>query len=205
VRESLVLLKSENEVLPLRAEEPVAVVGRHAHNSGLQSGGWSIHWQGQSESYRGATTILDGIKAVADVVEYAEAGCHEEMKSQKVVVVVGEQPYAEAAGDSDELWLSDAHKDLIAGCKALDKQLIVVLISGRVLVVTEELEVSDAFIAAWLPGSEGAGVADFLYAVDGFRPRGTLPYAWPRRVEDIPLAPDAQHALFKLGDGLRDY
>jgi beta-glucosidase len=205
VRESLVLLKSENDALPLRAEDPIAVVGRHADNSGLQSGGWSIHWQGQRESYRGATTILDGIKAVAAVVEYAEAGCHAQMQSEKVVIVVGEQPYAEAAGDSDELWLSDAHKELIAGCKALDKQLIVVLISGRVLVVTEELETSDAFIAAWLPGSEGAGVADFLYAVDGFRPRGTLPYAWPRRVEDVPLAPDAPHALFKLGDGLDDY
>jgi beta-glucosidase len=205
VRESLVLLKSENDVLPLNWEDPIAVVGRHADNSGLQSGGWSIHWQGQSESYRGATTILDGIKAVADVVEYAEAGCHAQMQSEKVVVVVGEQPYAEAAGDSDELWLSDAQKDLIAGCKALDKQLIVVLISGRVLVVTDELDQSDAFIAAWLPGSEGGGVADFLYAVDGFRPRGTLPYAWPRRVDDIPLAPDAEHALFTLGYGLDDY
>jgi beta-glucosidase len=205
VRESLVLLKSENAALPLRPDEAVAVVGEHAHNSGLQSGGWSIHWQGQTESYRGATTILDGIRAVADVVEYAQDGCYPGMSADKVVAVVGEQPYAEFAGDSDELWLSDAHKQMIAGCHDLDKQVIVVLVSGRVLIIRDELENSDAFVAAWLPGSEGAGVADFLYAVDGFKPVGKSPYAWPVRFEDIPISKDAEHALFRFGFGLQDY
>jgi beta-glucosidase len=205
VRESLVLLKSEGEVLPLRAEDPVAIVGRHAHNSGLQSGGWSIHWQGQSESYRGATTILDGIKAVAGQVEYAPDGCYAGMESDKAIVVVGEEPYAEFAGDSDALWLSDEHKALISGCSELDKKVIVVLISGRVLLIKDELDQSDAFIAAWLPGSEGAGVADFLYAVDGFKPTGKSPYAWPARFDDIPIAADAAHALFPFGYGLSDY
>ena len=79
VRESLVLLKSENDVLPLDKSERIAVVGAHGNNSGMQSGGWSIHWQGQKESYRGATTILGGIRAVAPQVEYAEAGCYGEM------------------------------------------------------------------------------------------------------------------------------
>ncbi|MFK8042721.1 glycoside hydrolase family 3 protein [Congregibacter sp.] len=205
VRESLVLLKSANEVLPLRQDEPIAVVGKHAHNSGLQSGGWSIHWQGQTESYRGATTILDGIRSVAPDVEYAEEGCHTDMRARKVVLVVGEEPYAEGFGDSDALSLSDAHKAFLAGCKKLDKQIIVVLISGRALLIQDELDVSDAFIAAWLPGSEGAGVADFLFAVDGFRPTGKLPYAWPKRYEDLPLEADADHALFKFGYGLSDY
>lgn len=205
VRESLVLLKSESDVLPLRQDEPIAVVGEHANNSGLQSGGWSIHWQGQSESYAGATTILEGINAVAQDVEYAQDGCHSEMQASKALVVVGESPYAEFKGDSDELWLSDDHKALITGCKALGKQVIVVLISGRALVIGDELKNSDVFIAAWLPGSEGAGVADFLYGIDGFKPTGKLPYAWPARFEDIPLEANAEHALFKFGYGLSEY
>ena len=92
VRESLVLLKSENGALPLDASKRVAVVGEHADNSGLQSGGWSIHWQGQTESYRGATTILGGISGFAAEVEYAAEGCDKDMTAETAVVVVGEQP-----------------------------------------------------------------------------------------------------------------
>jgi beta-glucosidase len=83
--------------------------------------------------------------------------------------------------------------------------VIVVLVSGRVLIIRDELEKSDAFVAAWLPGSEGAGVADFLYAVDGFKPVGKSPYAWPARFEDLPIRKDAEHALFRFGFGLQDY
>jgi beta-glucosidase len=205
VRESLVLLKSDNNALPLNPAEPIAVVGSHGNNSGLQSGGWSIHWQGKTESYRDATTIFDAINAVGSNVEYAENGCYEGMIAQKAVVVVGERPYAEGFGDTDELWLTQAHKNLITGCKALDKKVIVVLISGRVLLIKDDLISSDAFIAAWLPGSEGAGVADFLFATDGFKPVGTSPYSWPVSFDDIPLAPYAEHALFKFGYGLQDY
>lgn len=205
VRESLVLLKSENGVLPLQPDRPLAVVGEHGHNSGLQSGGWSIHWQGQQESYRGATTILDGIRAVAKDVEYAPAGCHADMTANTVVAVVGELPYAEMKGDSDQLFLSDAHKQLVRGCKDLGKQVVTVLVSGRVLAIKPELELSDAFVAAWLPGSEGAGVADFLFAADGFRPTGKSPYAWPVSVSDLPLSRFDKRALFPFGFGLQDY
>jgi beta-glucosidase len=205
VRESLVLMKNQKAALPLNPSDRIAVVGAHGNNSGLQSGGWSIHWQGQTENYRGATTILDGIRAVASDVEYAEAGCHEGMRADKVVVVVGEMPYAEGAGDTDQLWLSDAHKELIRSCKDLGKTVVTLLISGRVLAIEPELNVSDAFVAAWLPGSEGGGVADFLFATDGFRPKGKSPYSWPVDVADIPLAPDADHALFQYGYGLQDY
>lgn len=205
VRESLVLLKSENEVLPLSVSDKLAVIGVHGNNSGLQSGGWSIHWQGQSESYLGATTIYAGITAVSENVEYAENGCYSGMAADKAIVVVGENPYAESEGDTDELWLTDEHKDLIQGCKDLGKKVIVILISGRVLVIKNELDMSDAFIAAWLPGSEGGGVADFLFATDGFKPVGKSPYSWPVDVADIPLAPLAEHALFKYGYGLQDY
>lgn len=205
VRESLVLLKSENQVLPLDPSDKLAVIGAHGNNSGLQSGGWSVHWQGQTENYLGSTTIYEGIDALAENVEYTESGCYSGMTASKAVVVVGEQPYAEGAGDTDELWLTDEHKGLIAGCKNLGNKVIVILISGRVLAIQDELEVSDAFIAAWLPGSEGGGVADFLFGSNGFKPIGKSPYAWPVDAGDIPLAPDAEHALFKFGYGLHDY
>lgn len=205
VRESLVLLKSENSVLPLDPNGRIAVVGAHGDNSGLQSGGWSIHWQGQKESYLGATTILDGIRSVAPGVEYAEKGCYGGMAAETAVVVVGEEPYAEFKGDSDQLFLSDEHGKLIRDCKDLGKQVVVILISGRVLAIEPELDISDAFIAAWLPGSEGAGVADFLFAVDGFKPRGKSPYAWPVDVADLPLTMYDERALFKFGFGLETY
>ena len=181
------------------------MIGSHGNNSGLQSGGWSIHWQGQTESYRGATTIFEGINTLGTNVEYAEHGCYNGMAADKAVVVVGEDPYAEMAGDTDKLWLRDAHKKLIKDCKDLGKKVIVVLISGRVLVIEPDLKQSDAFVAAWLPGSEGAGVADFLFAADGFKPHGKSPYAWPVDAADLPLAPDAEHALFQFGYGLDDY
>ena len=205
VRESLVLLKNENSVLPLQPDDALAVVGEHADNSGLQSGGWSIHWQGQQQSYLGATTILDGIRAVAADVDYAPEGCHADMAADTVVAVVGELPYAEMMGDSDQLFLTDAHKRLIRDCKGLGKRVVTVLISGRVLAIKPELEMSDAFIAAWLPGSEGAGVADLLFAVDGLRPTGKSPYAWPAQVTDLPLGQYDSRALFPFGFGLEDY
>jgi beta-glucosidase len=205
VRESLVLLKSENDVLPLDPSGGIAVVGEHGDNSGLQSGGWSIHWQGQVESYRGATTILGGIRAVAQDVEYAPTGCYEGMSAETAVVVVGEQPYAEFKGDTDALYLTDAHKKLVRHCKDLGKNVVVILVSGRVLAIAPELELSDAFIAAWLPGSEGAGVADFLFATDGFKPAGKSPYAWPREVGDLPLTQSDPRALFPFGFGLQEY
>ncbi|MBT8049037.1 MAG: glycosyl hydrolase [Xanthomonadales bacterium] len=205
VRESLVLLKSENSMLPLKPEDRIAVVGTHGNNSGLQSGGWTIHWQGQKDNYRGATTIVDGIRAVAPQTEYAEAGCYEGMAAEKVVAVVGEEPYAEFKGDTDQLFLNEAQSQIVQHCKALGKQVAVVLISGRVLAIEPELNLSDAFIAAWLPGSEGAGVADFLFATDGFRPTGKSPYAWPRGVEDLPLTQQDDRALFKFGFGLQSF
>lgn len=205
VRESLVLLKSDNDVLPLDPSGAIAVVGEHGNNSGLQSGGWSIHWQGQTESYRGATTILGGIQAVASDVEYAPTGCYEGMPAQTAVVVVGEQPYAEFKGDTDDLFLSDAHKQLVRDCKTLGKNVVVILVSGRVLAISPELELSDAFIAAWLPGSEGAGVADFLFGAEGFKPVGKSPYAWPRKVGDLPLTMYDDRALFPFGYGLQEY
>jgi beta-glucosidase len=205
VRESLVLLKSESQALPLSAQETIAVVGKHANNSGLQSGGWSIHWQGQTHSYASATTILDGIEGFAANVEYNPTQCTPSMTAKKVVAVVGELPYAEFMGDSDNLNLKPEQHAMIEQCKALGKQVIVVLISGRALTVTDVIDTSDAFIAAWLPGSEGAGVADFLFAADGFVPVGKLPTSWPNKYEDLPLDENSDKALYPFGFGLSKY
>ena len=205
VRESMVLLKSENGALPLDSAAKIAVVGAHGNNSGLQSGGWSIHWQGQTHNYRGATTIYEAISAVGADVEYAESGCYEGMEAKTAVVVVGEQPYAEGAGDTDQLWLSDEHKKMISDCHTRVENLVVILVSGRVLDIKTELDLSDAFVAAWLPGSEAAGVADFLFAVDGLKPTGRSPYAWPVSAADFPLSQQDERALFPYGFGLLDY
>jgi beta-glucosidase len=118
---------------------------------------------------------------------------------------VGEVPYAEGVGDSDELWLSESHKQLIQECSALGKPLVVVLISGRALIVNDEINLSDAFVAAWLPGSEGAGVADFLFSIDGFTPTGKLPHAWPASVEHLPLGVGDKRALYPFGYGLQRF
>lgn len=205
VRESLVLLKSENNILPLSVSDKIAVIGEHADSTGLQSGGWSINWQGTTESYAGATSILEGIRSIAPNTEYLAQGCTADMQADTAVVVVGEQPYAEFKGDTDQLWLSDRHKGYIKGCAALNKSVVVVLISGRTLIIEEDLAISDAFIAAWLPGSEGAGVADFLFAVDGFTPVGKSPYSWPKAFDDLPLDKFDDNALFPFGYGLSSY
>lgn len=205
VRESLVLLKSEANALPLKLTDNIAVVGEHANNSGLQSGGWSIHWQGQKHNYATATTILDGIHSFAPEVQYHPMGCTPNMQANKVVAVLGELPYAEFMGDSNNLNLNKAQQNMVTQCKSLGKQVIVVLISGRAITVTDTIKQSDAFIAAWLPGSEGAGVADFLFGANGFKPVGKLPTSWPDQYEDLPLAPDAENALYPFGFGLDDY
>lgn len=205
VRESLVLLKSEANALPLKADDKIAVIGEHANNSGLQSGGWSVHWQGQTHSYASASTILDGINSFAPDTPYLPMGCTADMQADKIIAVVGEKPYAEFFGDSTNLNLSDEHQNMVAQCKALGKKVIVILISGRAMTVTDTIDQSDAFIAAWLPGSEGTGVADFLFAANGFKPVGKLPTSWPNKYEDLPLAEDSEKALFTFGFGLTEY
>ncbi|MGL1936534.1 MAG: glycoside hydrolase family 3 C-terminal domain-containing protein [Fibrobacterales bacterium] len=209
VRESLVLLKSEKGALPLTSDDDIVIVGEHGDNSGLQSGGWSIEWQGVSRNYSGATTIKDAIKKVAPSAGYSESGCSGDMSGKKAVVIVGETPYAEFMGDTDEsdyrLWMTDSHKGYINSCVDAGAQVITILVSGRVLAVEGEIEKSDAYIAAFFIGSEGDGVADFLFGVDGFTPKGKSPYSWPKDPADIPLAMDDSKALYPFGYGLEEY
>ena len=191
VRESLVLLKNEAQTLPLSKQlNKIVVVGEHADNAGLQSGGWTIAWQGVTENYNGATTILDGIKQQTNTeIVYDKMAQQQHPDADVAIIVVGETPYAEFFGDIGgemdryQLTLTEAHQNYIEHYKNQNVAVVVILISGRPLVTTKQIEQSDAFVAAWLPGSEGHGIAEVLFGDDDFK--GKLPHSWPKQVEDF--------------------
>ncbi len=191
VRESLVLLKNENNILPIdKKTTKIVVVGEHANNSGLQSGGWTVNWQGTKENYKGATTILDGIKKQSKgTVIYDKEAAGNHYDADLAIIVVGENPYAEFFGDIGhesnqlELTLTKEHQNYINRYQENGVKTLVILISGRPLVVTEQIKKSDAFVAAWLLGSEGGGVAEVLFGDYNFS--GKLPHSWPKSVEDF--------------------
>ena len=190
VRESLVLLKNDNQVLPISKEiKKIVVVGEHANNTGLQSGGWTVNWQGSTENYKGATTILEGIKKQAKgTVLYDKTATENHFDADLAIIVVGEIPYAEFFGDigheSNQLRLNltEDHQQYIKTYTEKGVKTLVILISGRPLVVTNEINKSNAFVAAWLPGSEGDGIAEVLFGDYNFK--GKLPHSWPNDVTD---------------------
>ncbi len=215
VRESLVLLKNENKILPLSKEtKKIVVVGEHANSSGLQSGGWTINWQGTTENYKGATTILEGIqKHTLGEVIYDKDATENHFDADVAIIVVGETPYAEFFGDighesnTRKLTLTKEHKKYIKTYQEKGVKTIVVLVSGRPLVVTNQIEKSNAFIAAWLLGSEGDGIAEVLFGDYNFS--GKLPHSWPKSKKDFkgkygPNFWDTSiEPLFPLGYGLK--
>ncbi len=189
VRESLVLLKNTNNLLPLKENSKIVVVGEFADNSGLQSGGWTVNWQGTTDNYKGATTILDGIKKQSKAtIVYDKDGTGDYGDAEIAVIVVGETPYAEFFGDighevsSQQHILTETHQKYINTYVEKGLKVVVVLISGRPLVVTEQINRADAFVAAWLPGSEGDGIDEVLFGLHNFK--GKLPHSWPMSVED---------------------
>lgn len=189
VRESLVLLKNEDNVLPLNPNSKIVVVGEFANNSGLQSGGWTVNWQGTEENYEGATTILDGIKSLAKgEVVYDSNATGNHTDAEVAIIVVGETPYAEFFGDIGgemdkyEHTLTETYQQYIENYLNKGLKVVVVLISGRALVATTQIGQSDAFLAAWLPGSEGDGIAEVLFGEYNFK--GKLPHSWPESEED---------------------
>ncbi|WP_438862331.1 glycoside hydrolase family 3 N-terminal domain-containing protein [Neptunicella sp.] len=209
VAESLVMLKNENNLLPLSKTARIFVAGSHADNIGLQSGGWSIQWQGEKQSSNQGTTILQGIQALAGDVTYAKDG-QGAQSSDVAIVVVGENPYAEGWGDYNvqpcqycqPLTLSAEDLATIENVKASGVPFVVVLVSGRPLLISEQLPDWNALVAAWLPGTEGAGVADVLF---GDHPMGgKLGVSWPVNLEQIPInvGDKDYHPLFEYGYGL---
>jgi len=218
VRKSLVLLKNENRVLPLAKDTRlIFVAGEMANDTGYQCGGWTLAWQGKTGNVMPGTTILDGIQRTVSPpsrVEFDRWGHFGELKdtqgqplvAEVGIAVVGEAPYAEGRGDRADLSLSPDHVNLINRVKARSKKVVVVLISGRPMVVTEQLPNWDALVAAWLPGTEGQGVADVLFGEAPFT--GKLPYTWPRWNQQLPFdfknLPEEGCAapLFPFGYGL---
>jgi beta-glucosidase len=205
VRQSLVLLKNDNGALPISKSAPrVHVSGKSMDNLGYQCGGWTISWQGGSGAITSGTTILQAIRsAVSSTTSVTTSVDGAGAAGATVgVVVVGEEPYAEFRGDRSDLALSAEDAAVVQRVKSAGVPTVVVLVSGRPLIVNGALAASDAFVAAWLPGTEGDGVADVLFG--DYPPTGRLSHSWPRSMAQIPINEgDASYnPLFPYGYGL---
>ena len=206
VRESLVLLKNESKVLPLpKKVARIHVSGKGADDLGMQCGGWTSDWQGSMGNHiPGGTSILTALKnTVPKTTEVTFSKDGAGAAGAKVgVVVIGENPYAEMKGDRSDLSLDPEDLEAVANLKKAGLPVVVILLSGRPMLLGSVLEQADALIAAWLPGSEGQGVADVLFGDS--KPTGKLTYSWPRSAAQIPIhATDTNYdPLFKLGYGL---
>ena len=206
VRESLVLLKNRNRTLPLsKSPARIHVAGQGADDLGLQCGGWTIDWQGRpGKVTTGGTTILQAIKnnvAPGTQVTYTIDGAGAS-GADIGVVVIGERPYAEGNGDSADLALPEDDLKAVTTLKQAGLPVVVIVLSGRPVMINEVLDQADAVIAAWLPGTEGQGVADVLFG--DFKPTGKLSSTWPRSVDQIPinLGDRMYNPLFRYGYGL---
>ena len=212
VQESLVLLKNAGNILPIPANVGhIRVAGSAADNFGRQAGGWTVEWQGIDGNWiPGTTSVLSGIRRAVGKdtrVEYDRNGNFPKSDPADIgIAVVGEKPYAEGWGDNAEPRLDNADLSAIANLKKTCKQVVVVLVTGRPLIIANELPKWDAAIVAWLPGSEGEGVSDALFGAAEFT--GTLPLPWPRSIKQLPFSFDGKGAdgtapLFPRGYGLR--
>jgi len=203
VRKSLVVLKNDKQTLPLHKERRVHVASLRADNMGIQCGGWSVGWRGRRGPTTPGTTIRQAIEKVVGGanIDYSENGAAAE-KADAVVVVVGEDPYAEGGGDRAKLELTSQDLAVIDAAKHSGKPVVVVLISGRPIILGDVLDKADAVVAAWLPGTEGDGVADVLYGA--YKPTGKLSCSWPANMSQIPInVGDPRYApLFPYGHGL---
>jgi beta-glucosidase len=204
VRESLVLLKNERRALPIANNARIHVAGKSADDIGIQCGGWTVAWQGREGAVTAGTTLLAAIKAravAAANVTYSADGSGG-ADADVAVVVVGELPYAEGVGDRADLALAEDDVALFERVAARGKPVVVIVLSGRPLILGGVLDRAAAVVAAWLPGTEGLGVADVLFG--DHPPTGTLSYTWPRSMADVPInVGDAPYApQFPFGFGL---
>ncbi|MGE5457349.1 MAG: glycoside hydrolase family 3 protein, partial [Methanococcaceae archaeon] len=207
VRQSMVLLKNDNNVLPISKKvKRIHVTGKSADDIGNQCGGWTINWQGKSgDVTTGGTTILSAIKkSVSPETKVTSSidGTGAE-GADLVVVIIGEKPYAEMKGDRDDLNLAKEDVETIQNAKKSGVPVAVVLLSGRPMIIEPILKDCNAFVAAWLPGTEGQGVTDVLFGDYNFT--GKLSHSWPRTMAQIPinLGDKNYNPLFKYGFGLQ--
>ncbi|MFC7292936.1 glycoside hydrolase family 3 protein [Hirschia litorea] len=214
VRESLVLLKNNKNVLPLKKDVKVLVVGTGADSIAKAAGGWTLSWQGGShtnDEFPNSQTILDGITEIVEagggeVIYDPEASS--QIDADVVIAVYGEDPYAEFQGDISNVDFvpTDFSPSKLEPYKSANTPVISVFLSGRPLWTNPEINLSDAFVAAWLPGSEGGGIADVLFAENGADFKGKLSFSWPKLATQSKLNrhDESYDPLFKIGYGL-DY
>ena len=201
---SAVLLKASIDALPVASSGSVLLSGPAADDIGRQSGGWTITWQGGLGSVTPGTTIAAALAdRLGDRLQYdGTASFDADTRGDTGIVVVGEPPYAEGRGDSATLALPPEDVALVATMRPRVRHLVVVVLSGRPVMLDGILDEADAVVAAWLPGTEGTGIADVLLGDAPFR--GTTPYTWPVTPDDAPRTGKAacEGAVFPVGYGL---
>ena len=201
VRESQVLLVNRDNTLPLSPNvSNILVSGRGADDLGMQCGGWTISWQGDMGRPTEGTTVLAAIKKAAPKASVSGSG-----RADVAVVVIGEPPYAEMKGDRPELTLDPVDIAAVKEAKKTASRVVVIIFSGRPLILEPILNDADAVVASWLPGTEGDGIADVLFG--SYNPTGKLSVTWPRSMsqEPINVGPNGEKpsgALFDYGFGL---
>ena len=204
VKKSVVLLKNNN-ILPIKKNtQNILVAGDHADNIGYQCGGWSIWWQGGSGKITKGTSILDGIKSHTGKninLNYSKSG-DVDKNTDLIIVAIGEKPYAEMNGDRESLDLSKNDIELVNKLSKSGKPIVMVLISGRPMILEPILDKCDAILAAWLPGSEGAGISDILFG--DYSPTAKLSFSWPKNMKQIPInfGDTNYDPLYRFGHGL---
>ena len=215
VRESMVLLKNQNHLLPLKPKAKVLVAGDGADSISKQNGGWTLSWQGTglaNSLFPHAESIYSGIRsavtAAGGSATLSPSGKYT-AKPEVAIVVFGEDPYAEFQGDVESLEYKPGNKsdlELLRKLKADHIPVVAVFLSGRPLWTNPEINASDAFVAAWLPGTEGGGIADVLFAkADGSVNNdfhGKLSFSWPRNPQQTHANPGNEPPLFAYGFGL---
>ena len=199
-----IVLKN-NGVLPISKDlGQVHVAGKNADDLGNQCGGWTISWQGESGPLTKGTTIYEAIQVAVSSftnVTYSKDGSG--AKGANIgIVVVGETPYSEMQGDKESLYLDKQDLKAIENVRKAGVPVVVVIVSGRPLIIENEVDKWDGLIAAWLPGSEGKGVTDVLFG--DYNPTGRLSVSWPRNMEQIPInfGDKEYDPLFEYGFGL---
>ena len=214
VSQSMVLLQNNNDLLPLSPDVETVFLAGDIDDIGIQSGGWTISWQGSSGNITEGTTIRDAIEATVSEdthVAYNNFGRFDRITDDDgnpliadvAIVVLSEIPYAEGVGDVEAPVLSDNNLAILDRVQERAEQVIVILLSGRPLILTDIVDNVDALIAGWLPGTEGQGVADVLFGLQPFT--GTTSHYFPRSMEQMPLSAmiaDDEPPLFAIGDGI---
>ncbi len=209
VRKSVVLLKNDG-VLPLsKSLKEIVVVGQKANDIGSQCGGWTLSWQGKKGNFIPGTTILEAIKKSVDKgtkVTYDVNGNSVLKKSKNlpdtIVIVAGESPYAEFMGDRTIPTLDFEDASLIEKLREVKVKKVLILLTGRPLVIPDLKEIADGIVVAWLPGTEGEGVTDIIFG--DYKPEGKLPMSWPESDEQLPvnIGDKDYNPLFPFGFGL---